>query len=136
MKSNESRVRDAIRSALNEGDTLYTPDRPSPFVVESFDEMGLKVRKPKSLIFIRWGVLDGVPAYMARFDRAEVAIGAKRGWADAGTLERFLQDRHGNNVMRASYVAPILKAAGVCEILPKQGREKQRIRLNPEWSPG
>ena len=131
MSTNNKSVEDAIRTALSPGTELYTPDKGNPFVIESFDGEGLKVRKPKSRIFIRWDVLDGVPAYMARFDGGEVAIGATHDPADEGTLERFLQCGHGNQTMRASYVAPILEAAGVCEILPRRGGEKQRIRLNP-----
>lgn len=132
MNSKEQRVQDAIRSALDEGDELCTPTG-SPFKVAAFDSEALKVDTSAARIRVEWDVLEGVPACMARFDRCEVAIGARKGWADEGTLERFLQDEHGNPTMRASYVAPILEGAGVCEILPRQGREKQRIRLKSGW---
>ena len=133
MNSKGNRVQDAIRSNLNPGDKLNTPTGRGQFEVRSFGHTGLKVDKLDQQV--KWDVLDGVPAYMAGFDRGEIAIGARKGWADPGTLERFLQDGHCNNTMRASYVASILDASDICDKLPKEGKEKQRIRLRPEWWP-
>ena len=132
MITNDRSVREAIRSALSPGDELCTPTG-SPFEIKALDDVGLKVNKPTQRI--KWAVLDGVPAYMARFDAGEVAIGSKKGPANEGTLERFLQDGHCDQTMRASFVAPILAEAQVCEILPKQGRDGQRIRLKSGWWP-
>ena len=132
MNSKGNRVQDAIRSCLRPGVVLCTPGRPKPFEIKSFHDEGLKVDKLTQRV--RWDVLDDVPAYMARFHGGEIAIGATHsGWADEGTLERFLQDGHCNQISRASYVASILDASDVCDILPKEGKEKQRIQLKPEW---
>ena len=132
MGSCNCSVEQAIRNALSPGQELETPAGGSVFVVESFDYSGIKVSKLAQRI--SWRVLNGVPKYMALYDRCEVAIGAIMGSADLGTLEKHLQDGHGNKMMRGSYVAPILEAAGVIDILPKVGKEKQRIRLTSKWN--
>ena len=99
MNSNDLRVRDAIRSNLNRGDELCTPIG-VPFQIVSLDDVRLSFKAGKTTLRVAWSVLDGVPACMALFDRGEVAIGAKKGEADQGTLERFLQDGHGNQTMK------------------------------------
>lgn len=124
-------VEQAIRKALSPGQGMKTPTG-SDFVVESLDHDGIKVDKLTQSIF--WNVLSGVPKYMASLG-GTVAIGAKRGSADPGTLEKFLQSAHGNVTMRASYAAPILDAASVVGILPKEGNKKQCIQLSPNWYP-
>lgn len=85
-----------------------------------------------SLIRIGFDALDALPDDMVRF-RDEVPVGAVKGDATQGTLERFLQDRHGDGTMRASYGALILVEAGVCLFLPRQAGEAQRIGLRPAW---
>ena len=78
---------------------------------------------------ILWDALNDIPDFIMASPGGEVEIGARKGKADSGTLESFLQERHGNVTQRASYVAPMLEAAGVIDILPKVAGEKQRIRL-------
>jgi len=129
-----SRVRDAIREALNPGDKLFTPTR-KPFLIEVLDADEISVRvgpRLASLIRIEFDALDALPDDMVRFSD-EVPVGAVKGDAAQGTLERFLQDRHGDGTMRASYAAPILVEAGVCLFLPMQAGEAQRIGLRPGW---
>lgn len=126
-------VRQVVVESLSQGQQLHTPGRESPFNIESLDEpAGLRVNRLTSVI--RWEALNGVPGYIASRG-GEVEIGARQGEANPNTLESFLQDRHGNVTQRASYVAPILEAAGVIEILPKEGREGQCVRLLPAWRP-
>ena len=126
-------VREAIVDSLSPGQELYTPTRRSFFTIESLgDPQGVTVSKLAGPIL--WEALNGVPDYLASQGN-EVAIGAKKGRADPQTLESFLQARHRNVTQRASYVAPILEAAGVIDILPIVPGEKQRIRLRPEWFP-
>lgn len=133
MDSCNCSVEQAIRKALSPGQELETPAGRSVFVIESLDHRGINVSKLVQPI--SWDVLNGVPGYIASLG-GEVAIGAIMGRAEPGTLERFLQDGQGNITMRGSYVAPILETAGVIDILPKVGKEKQRIRLTPKWNQG
>ena len=131
MNSSTNDVQQAITAALAEGQELYTPARQSPFeVVEVDASRGIKINKLSQ--HISWRALSSAPQYVASHG-GRVEIGARKGRADANTLEWFLQKAHGNNVMRGSFVAPILEEAGIIEILPKVGREKQSIRLRDAW---
>ena len=111
---------------------LCTPAGRSSFEICLLNDTGIRVSTLSQLI--RWSALDAVPSFMARQGN-EVPIGALNDWADEATLERFLQNRHGNSLRRSTYAAPILAAAGICRILPKEGQEAQRIRLMPCWRP-
>ena len=131
MNSKTKDVRLAVVSALVAGQKLYTPARQSPFEVLEVDATrGIKIDKLSQRI--SWSALSGAPQFMASLG-GTVVIGARKGSADANTLEWFLQRAHGNVVMRASFVAPILEQAGIVEILPKIGKEKQSIRLRNRW---
>ena len=133
MGSIKSSVQQAVRKALSSGRELHTPAGGNCFTIESlYDPRGLKVSKLTQPI--SWKALNGVPHYMASLG-GTIEIGAKKGKADRDTLERFLQEQHGNVMMRGSYAAPILKAAGVVDILPRVPGEKQRIRLREQWTP-
>ena len=112
---------------------MPTPTGRSSFEIQSFNDDGIEIDKLTQRI--KWSVLDGVPDFMASHG-GEIEIGAiHKGWGEPGTLERFLKDGMGNQLSRASYVAPLLEEAGVCEILPKEGNESQRIRLKLGWRP-
>ena len=126
------RVTDAILSTLKVGDVLCTPTGRSSFVILKFNSKGITVSKLTQLLW--WSALEAVPAFMAARG-GEVKIGAVKGWAKPCTLERLLQNEHSSQMMRSSYAAPILDAADICKILPKRGRDAQRIRLMPRWWP-
>ena len=128
------RVRDAIRDVLSPGDRLFTPNR-KPFLVVAVgvEEISLRVEPhPASPIKIAFDALDAVPSDMFRYGN-ELPIGVIEADAAGGTLERFLLERHGDGMMRASYAAPILVEAGVCLYLPRRAGEAQRIGLRPKW---
>ena len=133
MVSCNCSVQQAVRKALSVGQELETPARRSVFVIQSLDDLrGIKINKLAG--YISWGALNGVPSYIASLG-GEVAIGAINGKAAPGTLESFLQQAHGDITRRSNYVVPILEEAGVVDILPKVGNEKQRIRLTAKWNP-
>ena len=119
------RVRDAIRRNLSPLPFELCTPTGSPFKVTKFHDAGLEVATRKTRIKVKWDVLDSVPAYMERCG-GEVPIGATMSGEETPCT---LQDALRTKQMQSSFVAPILQVAGVCEILPKQGREKQRIRL-------
>ena len=112
---------------------MCSPDKKACFVIASLeDQRGLEVSKLTQLV--SWETLNGVPHYMASLG-GEIPIGATNGQADPCTLEWFLQKMHRNTTRRGTYVAPILEAAGVVDILPRLHGDKQRVRLRKEWLP-
>ena len=122
-------VRDAIRSVLQVGDVLQTPGRGYPpsnqseFHLKALDERGVWI--DKLTVPITWAELEGVPAYIARLG-GSVEVGATKAPPRPLTLEFYLQETR-PGPMRASYVAPILKKAGIVEYVPERGARRIRI---------
>ncbi|MCY4530372.1 MAG: hypothetical protein OXD46_15240, partial [Chloroflexi bacterium] len=97
------------------------------------DELTLQVGPHSaSTVLIAFDALDAIPADMARYGD-EAPIGGVEAETAPGTLERFLLDRHGDGIMRASYAVPVLVEAGVCLYLPRRAGETHRIGLRPQW---
>ena len=117
-------VEQAVRQALGSGCILLTPGRGYPprnqesFEVIDVSDTGVKVNKLGQEIHFE--VLEYAVTGI-RDAGGAVPIGGKQGWADSGTLERFLQDARGNNTRTSTYVAPILVACGIAEYVPAPG---------------
>lgn len=126
----------AIRQRLPSGSILLTPGAGHPprnqqkFAVTAISNTGVKIDKLGQEI--RFDVLERAVSNV-RSAGGEVPIGGKQGWADPGTLERFLQDARGNNTRTSTYAAPILVECRVAEYVPAPGAK--RIRLLPPFTP-
>ena len=135
MSNDSGSVERAIRQTLDSGYILLTPGRgyppikQQPFEVTAITNMGIKTDKLGQEI--RFDVLERVVSNV-RNAGGEVPVGSKQGWADPGTLERFLQDARGNNTRTSTYAAPILVECGVAEYVPVPGAK--RIRLLPPFT--
>ena len=134
--SNDTRsVEQAIRQTLVSGHILLTPGAGYPprnqqkFAVTAISDTGIKIDKLGQEI--RCDVLESAVSNI-RNAGGEVPVGSKQGWADPGTLERFLQDARGNNTRTSTYAAPILVECGVAEYVPAAGAK--RIRLLPPFT--
>ena len=134
--SNDTRsVERAIRQTLDSGHILLTPGAGYPprnqqkFAVTAISDTGIKIDKLGQEI--RCDVLESAVSNI-RNAGGEVPVGSKQGWADPGTLERFLQDARGNNTRTSTYAAPILVECGVAEYVPAAGAK--RIRLLPPFT--
>ena len=128
-------VERAIRQTLDSGYILLTPGRgypplkQKPFEVTAITNTGIKVNRLQQEI--RFNILERGVSNI-RNAGGEVPVGSKQGWADPGTLERFLQDARGNNTRTSTYAAPILVECGVAEYVPAAGAK--RIRLLPPFT--
>ena len=122
----ERTIRDRIRPGqlLQSPGTGYPPQNQVDFAVTDVGDMGIWVDKLRQ--WIRFDVLERVVSEV-RATGGAVFIGSKQGWADDGTLERFLQDARGNNTRTSTYVAPILVECGIAEYVPQA--KAKRIRL-------
>ena len=135
MSSDSGSVERAIRQTLDNGYILLTPGRgypplkQQPFEVTAITNTGIKVNRLQQEI--RFNILERVVPNV-RNAGGEVPVGSKQGWADPGTLERFLQDARGNNTRTSTYAAPILVECGVAEYVPAAGAK--RIRLLPPFT--
>ena len=134
-RSDAGLVEKAIRQTLVSGCILLTPGAGYPprnqqkFAVTAISDTGIKIDKLGQEI--RCDVLERVVSNV-RNAGGEVPVGSKQGWADPGTLERFLQDARGNNTRTSTYAAPILVECGVAEYVPAPGAK--RIRLLPPFT--
>ena len=137
IRSDTGLVEQAIRQTLVSECILLTPGAGYPprnqqkFAVTAISDTGIKIDKLGQEI--RCDVLEGAVSNIRNVG-GEVPIGGKQGWADPGTLERFLQDARGNNTRTSTYAAPILVECGVAEYVPAPGAK--RIRLLPPFLPG
>lgn len=135
MSNDTGSVEWAIRQRLDSGCILLTPGRGYPpikqqtFSIAAISNTGIKTDKLGQEI--RFDVLERVVSNV-RNAGGDVLIGGKQGWADPGTLERFLQDARGNNTRTSTYAAPILVECGVAEYVPAAGAK--RIRLLPPFT--
>ena len=135
IRSDTGLVERAIRQTLDNGYILLTPGRgypplkQQPFEVTAITNTGIKVNRLQQEI--RFNILERVVPNV-RNAGGEVPVGSKQGWADPGTLERFLQDARGNNTRTSTYAAPILVECGVAEYVPAAGAK--RIRLLPPFT--
>ena len=123
----EGTVEQAVRQALGSGCILLTPGNGYPprdqeiFEVITVSDTGVKVNKLGQEI--HFDVLEYAVSGI-RDAGGEVRIGSKQGWADSGTLERFLQDARGNNTRTSTYVAPILVMCRIAEYIPAPGAKR------------
>ena len=135
IRSDTGLVERAIRQTLDNGYILLTPGAGYPprnqqkFAVTAISNTGIKIDKLGQEI--HFDVLRRVVSNVQNAG-GDVLIGGKQGWADPGTLERFLQDARGNNTRTSTYAAPILVECGVVEYVPVAGAK--RIRLLPPFT--
>ena len=135
MSNDTGSVERAIRQRLVSGCILltpgagYPPRNQQPFEVTAISNVGIKIDKLGQEI--HFDVLRRVVSNVQNAG-GDVLIGGKQGWADPGTLERFLQDARGNNTRTSTYAAPILVECGVAEYVPAAGAK--RIRLLPPFT--
>ncbi len=122
----ERTIRDRIRPGqiLQSPETGYPPKNQSDFAVTNVGDMGIWVDKLNQ--WIQFDVLARVVSEV-RAAGGAVLIGSKQGWADGGTLERFLQDARGNNTRTSTYVAPVLVECGIAEYVPQAGAKCIRL---------
>lgn len=124
-------VQNAIIHSLSVGRILKTPTGRASFVIKGFDGRGVKIDKINQ--HITWEEFEGVLPYMnnpigkPNIPRGIIEIGATKGTPKPDTLEECLRQTSGGKMMKASYAAPILEAAGVVEIL--YAARPMRIRL-------
>ena len=107
-----------IKRHIYAGQVLLTPGRglpavnQNPFTVAKVDDSRIVFEFPSGPIFVRYSEIDHA-IRETRKAGGRVRIGAAQGWADSGTLQRFLQDAKGNPLRTANYVAPVLVGWGV-----------------------
>lgn len=117
-----------IKRHIYAGQVLLTPGRglpavnQNPFTVAKVDDSRIVFEFPSGPIFVRYSEIDHA-IRETRKAGGRVRIGAAQGWADSGTLQRFLQDAKGNPLRTANYVAPVLVGCGVAEYT-MEGRAK------------
>ena len=130
MSSGSRAVERTIRDRIHPGQILQSPGTGYPpkdqrnFEVSDVGNKGIKVEKLGQ--WIGFDVLERVVSDV-RAGGGEVFIGSKQGWADGGTLERFLQASRGNNKRTSTYVAPVLVECGIAEYVPQAGAKCIRL---------
>ena len=110
-------VESAIRSSLAEGQVLYTPTRPAPFVVVGIDSRGvtLLLGKGQSKPHLNWACLEGIPDYV-KHHGGEIEIGGRHPTLGRpGTLDGYL--KRCSTTDTAGYVAVVFETAGVAQII-------------------
>jgi hypothetical protein len=117
-----------IKRHISAGQELLTPGRglpatnQKPFTITKVDDSRIVFGFPSGPIFVRFSEIDHA-IRETRKAGGRVRIGGLKGWADPGTLQRFLQDAKGNPLQTASYVAPVLVECGIAEYT-MEGRAK------------
>jgi hypothetical protein len=118
-------VEQAIRRHLHEGDTLHTTARRSPFQIGRIDGQGLVLLlgSGRHRVRLGWDCLEGVVPWLAV--RGTIPVGGTHSTGgQPGTLDEYLKGCTPVNTAR--WVAVVLEAAGVVEVLP--GRP---VRVRP-----
>ena len=121
-----------IKRHIYAGQVLSTPGTglpPSgqrPFPIAKVDDARIVFRFPSGDISIRFREIEYAIAE-TRKAGGRVRLGGNKGWADPGTLQRFLQCAKGHQQQTVSYVAPVLVECGIAEYT-MEGRAKG-IRL-------
>ena len=127
-------VQRTIMNRLYRGQILRTPGIGYPphgqrdFQVTVVSSTGVKIDKLGQEV--RFDALEQAVSNI-RNAGGDVLIGGKQGWADDGTLERFLQDIRGNNTRTSTYAAPLLVECGIAQYVRAPG--PKRIRLTPSF---
>lgn len=119
-------VESAIRRTISPGQSLHTPSRHAPFVVDVIDHRGvvLLLGKGQWRTPLSWECLEGLVPYI-REHGGEVVIGGKHATVGApGTLDGYLKNCLKTNT--ANYVASTLAEAGVLELMDER---PARVRL-------
>ena len=137
MTNRYTSVQDAIRASLNVDQQLPLPshmcgsgNRGIPFTVTALDyrNLRLSVGSKRNPMMFTWDELEDVVPFMKKWG-GEVVIGSLMDTSyTIDTLDGYFKEN--KTVMRSTYGASILHAAGVAEILCKK---PMSIRLRPRW---
>lgn len=117
-------VSEQLLSKIYEGQELFTPTKRSKFTI-------LYISPYNIIVKLRGGYRIRIPvdcfdAIFQHFPRGKwILIGAREDQPDADTLDQLVQ-RYTIRPWAASYVAPLLEAAGFAEI---DRRRPTKIRL-------
>ena len=119
------RVEQAIGRHLDDGDTLHTAARCSPFQVCRIDDEGLVLLlgSGRHRVRLSWDCLEGVVPWLAV--RGTIPVGGTHSTeGQPGTLDEYLKGCTAVNTAR--WVAVVLEAAGIVEVLAER---PVRVRL-------
>ena len=115
-----------IRRHISAGQVLSTPGRglpPSgqnPFRIARVDDSRVVFRFPSGEISVPFSEIEHAIAEVRKAG-GRVRLGGSQGWADPGTLQRFLQDAKGNQLRTVTYIAPVLAECGIAEYTMEGG---------------
>ena len=137
MTNQNASVQQAITAYLHVDQQLELPShicgtgtKGVPFTITDLDHQDLRLRvgsKGNRMRFT-WDELEAVVPFINGFG-GEVEIGSLMDTSfDIGTLDGYFKENQ--KVMRSTYGASILHAAGVVEIVCKS---PMRVRLRPRW---
>lgn len=132
MNMPDNPVRNAIERSLSVGQALPMPSaRGDSFLIVAMDSAGIKI--DRQIPRITWNALAQVVSNVGN-QGGSAPIGAIHGIPKPATLEAYLMDALGTKTSTASYVASILKVAGVVEHAKVTGSRAMHIRLLPPFT--
>ena len=117
-----------VRRHCSNGTVLDTPSKQSDFITSELNESGIRIDKI-GVQYITWESLEGVVPYLQDLG-GTVKIGAVMSAnVEPNTLESYMRDCIGVNIMTGTYVAAILENAHVVEYTKVRGSNAMYVRL-------